>query len=63
MRNLSKKMDKRLNQVNMIYKGWRNYHQYCDLSTVNLWSTNKWVYEFVQKANSKLMKKIERKPK
>ena len=36
MRNLSKKMDKRLNQVNMIYKGWRNYHQYCDLSKLNL---------------------------
>ena len=36
MRNPSKKMDKRLNKVNVIYKGWRKYHQYCDLSQVNL---------------------------
>ena len=63
MRNLSKKMDKRLNKVNVIYKSWKNYHQYCDLSTVNLWSTNKWVYEFGQKANSKLMKKNRAKSK
>ena len=40
MRNLRKKMDKRLKKVNVIYKGWKNYHQYCNLSKVNLWSIN-----------------------
>ena len=63
MRNPSKKMDKRLNKVNVIYKGWRNYHQYFDLSKVNLWSINKWVYQFIKKANSKLMKKNRAKAK
>ena len=57
MRNLSKKMDKKLNKVNVIYKDWRNYHQYRDLSKVNLWSISKWVYQFVKTANSKLTKK------
>ena len=63
MRNPSKKMDKRLNKVNMIYKGWRNYHQYCDLSKVNLSSISKWVYQFVKKSNSKLIKKNRKKAK
>ena len=59
MRNLSKKMDKRSNKVNVIYKGRRNYHQYfdLDLSKVNLWSISKWVYQFVKKANSKINEK------
>ena len=63
MRNLSEKMDKRLNKVNVIYQGWRNYHQYCDLSKVNLWSISKWVYQFIKKANRKLMKKNRAKAK
>ena len=36
MRNLSKKMDKRLNKVKVIYKRWGNYNQYCNISKVNL---------------------------
>ena len=38
----------------MIYKGWINYHHYCDLSKVNLLSINEEVYQFVKKANNKL---------
>ena len=54
MRNPRKKMDKIFKKVNVIYKGWRNYHQYCDLSKVNLGCINEWVYQFFKKANSKL---------
>nr|YP_009370261.1 putative reverse transcriptase/maturase [Bulboplastis apyrenoidosa]YP_009370300.1 putative reverse transcriptase/maturase [Bulboplastis apyrenoidosa]ARO90750.1 putative reverse transcriptase/maturase [Bulboplastis apyrenoidosa]ARO90789.1 putative reverse transcriptase/maturase [Bulboplastis apyrenoidosa] len=50
-------LKKRLEKVKVIYRGWRNYHQYCDLSTVNLWSINEWVYKFVKKANNKLKRK------
>jgi group II intron reverse transcriptase/maturase len=34
----------RLDKAKVIYRGWRNYHQYCDMSQVNLWSLSRWVY-------------------
>jgi hypothetical protein len=57
MRDCRFKLNKRLNKVKVIYKGWWNYHKYCDLSKINLWSINDWVYKFVKKGNSKLNKK------
>ena len=63
MRNPRKKIDKRLKKVNVIYEGWKNYYQYCDLSKVNLWLINEWVYQFVKKADSKLKRKNRVKAK
>lgn len=48
---------KRLSVVQTIYRGWRNYHQYCDMSQVNTWSVSNWVYKFVRK-RSKMDKKL-----
>lgn len=36
----------RLSKIKVIYRGWRNYHQYCDMSQVNTWSISKWVYKY-----------------
>ena len=63
MRNCRFDLEKRLEKVNVIYRGWKNYHQYCDLSKINLWSINRWVYRFVKKANNKLKRKKRAKAK
>lgn len=34
-------LEERLNKIKVIYRGWRNYQQFCDMSQVNLWSINK----------------------
>nr|YP_008965718.1 putative reverse transcriptase [Porphyridium purpureum]AJA41210.1 putative maturase [Porphyridium purpureum]AJA41212.1 putative maturase [Porphyridium purpureum]AJA41216.1 putative maturase [Porphyridium purpureum]ATJ02916.1 putative reverse transcriptase [Porphyridium purpureum]BAO23694.1 putative reverse transcriptase [Porphyridium purpureum] len=49
-------LDQRLNKIKVIYRGWRKYHQYCDLSKVNLWSISDWTYKYVKKLNNKLNK-------
>lgn len=41
----------RLKSVKVQYRGWFNYHQYCDMSTVNLWSLHDWVYNYLRKAS------------
>nr|AJA41244.1 putative maturase [Porphyridium purpureum] len=50
-------LEQRLKKVKVIYRGWRNYHQYCDLSKIDLWSINEWTYQYVKRLNSKLNKK------
>nr|YP_009297279.1 maturase [Porphyridium sordidum]AOM66622.1 maturase [Porphyridium sordidum] len=50
-------LEQRLNKVKIIYKGWRNYHKYCDISKINLWSISEWTYNYVKKLNSKLNRK------
>ena len=47
------KLRDRLGMVKVIYRGWWNYHQYSDMSQVNLWSIRYWVYRYLKK-NSKL---------
>jgi RNA-directed DNA polymerase len=42
----------RLSKVKIIYRGWRNYHKYCDLSKLNLWPISNWVYRFGKKRTS-----------
>jgi len=42
----------RLLKVKIIYRGWRNYHKYCDLSQVNMWTISDWVYRFGKKRTS-----------
>lgn len=52
MRDSRRSMEQRLSKVKVIYRGWRNYHQYCDMSQVNTWSISKWVYRYVKKRTS-----------
>ena len=40
----------RLIMVKTIYRGWFNYHQYCDMSQINLWSLHDWVYKYLRKS-------------
>ncbi len=40
----------RLKRIKVIYRGWFNYHQYCDMSQVNLWSISRWVYKHLSKS-------------
>jgi group II intron reverse transcriptase/maturase len=41
----------RLKMVKTIYRGWFNYHRYCDMSQVNLWSLHNWVYKYLRKSS------------
>ena len=43
---------KRLSKIKVVYRGWRNYHQYCDMSQVNTWTISNWVYRFGKKRSS-----------
>lgn len=52
MRDSSRPLDNRFQRVNTIYRGWRNYHQYCDMSQINTWSISNWVYRFGKKRSS-----------
>lgn len=56
MKNAKLTLEQRYSKIKVIYKGWRNYHQFCDLSKINLWSINDWTYRFAKKLNSKLNK-------
>jgi RNA-directed DNA polymerase len=40
----------RLTMVKTIYRGWFNYHRYCDMSQINLWSLHNWVYKYLKKS-------------
>jgi group II intron reverse transcriptase/maturase len=52
MRDSRCPLDERLAKVKTVYRGWRNYHQYCDMSQVNTWSISNWVYRFCRKRSS-----------
>ena len=52
MRDSRLPMSKRLSKVKVIYRGWRNYHQYCDMSQVNTFLISNWVYRFGRKRSS-----------
>ena len=47
------RMIDRLKRTKVIYRGWFNYHQYSDMSQVNLWSIRIWVYKYLKK-NTKM---------
>ena len=40
----------RLIMAKTIYRGWFNYHRYCDMSQINLWSLHNWVYKYLKKS-------------
>jgi group II intron reverse transcriptase/maturase len=52
MRDSRRSIEQRLSKVNNIYRGWRNYHKYCDMSQVNTWAMSQWVYRYVKKKTS-----------
>jgi group II intron reverse transcriptase/maturase len=56
MRDTGMTLEKRYSKIKTIHRRWRNYHQFCDLSKVNLWAISNWTYRFAKKLNSKLSK-------
>lgn len=48
----------RLKMVKTIYHGWFNYHRYCDMSQVNLWSLHDWVYKYLKKSSKMPLNEI-----
>jgi len=52
MRDSRSSIEQRLAKVKTIYRGWRNYHRYCDMSQVNTWSISNWVYRYLKKRTS-----------
>jgi len=42
----------RFQKVKIVYRGWRNYHQYCDMSQMNTWTISNWTYRFGKKRSS-----------
>ena len=52
MRDSRLPMKDRFAKIKVIYCGWRNYHQYCDMSQINTWSISNWVYRFGKKRSS-----------
>ncbi|MGC1204550.1 MAG: reverse transcriptase domain-containing protein [Flavobacteriaceae bacterium] len=36
-------IDERLDKIEIIFRGWWNYHHYCDLGQINLWTINSWI--------------------
>ena len=52
MRDSRCSIEERLAKVKSIYRGWRNYHRYCDMSQINTWSISRWTYRFLKKRTS-----------
>lgn len=46
------KFEDRLKMVKIVYRGWWNYHQFCDMSQINLWSISRWVYKYIRKSTN-----------
>lgn len=42
-------LEQRIAKVSSIIRGWRKYHQYCDMSQHSLWHTSYWVWKFIRK--------------
>jgi group II intron reverse transcriptase/maturase len=49
MRDSRYKIEDRLNKLKIVYRGWWNYHQYSDMSQINLWSIRQWVFKYIRK--------------
>lgn len=53
MRDSRSSIEQRLSMVKKVYRGWRNYHQYCDMSQINTWTLSSWTYQYIKKRTSK----------
>lgn len=52
MRDSRRPLKERFSKIKVIYRGWRNYHQYCDMSQINTWQISNWVYRFAKRRSS-----------
>lgn len=52
MKDSRYKIEDRLNKLKIIYRGWWNYHQYSDMSQINLWSIRRWVFKYIRKTTN-----------
>lgn len=57
MRDTRFTLKERLSKVKVIYRGWFNYHKYCDMGQINLWNINSWTNEYLRK-NSKMERNL-----
>jgi group II intron reverse transcriptase/maturase len=57
------KIEDRLKKAEVIFRGWWNYHQFGDMSQVNLWSIQHWMYKYLRKTtkipSNKIIKHLE----
>jgi len=49
MKDVRYKLIDRLQILKIMYSDWIDYHQFCDMSGVNIWSITKWVYKYLKK--------------
>ena len=52
MKDTRYKLEDRILKVKTVYRGWFNYHQYCDMKMVNLWSINNWTSKYIIKSSN-----------
>ena len=52
------KIEDRLKKAEVIFRGWWNYHQFGDMSQVNLWSIQHWMYKYLRKSTKMPSDKI-----
>lgn len=45
-------LKQRIAKCGLIVRGWRNYHQFCDMSSDNLWSSRYWTWKYIRKQGS-----------
>ena len=58
LRDSRYKIEDRLKMVKTVYRGWWNYHQFCDMRQINLWSIRSWVYKYIRKSTNMQSKEI-----
>jgi RNA-directed DNA polymerase len=52
-RNTRYTFEQRLRKARLVFQGWWNYHQYCDMSEINLWPIRYWTNQYI-KCRSKM---------
>jgi group II intron reverse transcriptase/maturase len=45
------KLTDRINMLKTVYRGWWNYHQFCDMRQIKstLWAISQWTYKYINK--------------
>ena len=51
----------RLKRIGAKVRGWRNYHQYCDMGKHSLWFLNKWLWRKLRRDKARTKEKELRK--
>jgi group II intron reverse transcriptase/maturase len=58
MKDSRYKIEDRLKMLDTVYRGWWNYHQFCDMGQINLWSIRLWVFRYLRKSTKMSSKEI-----